>query len=251
MLLLLAACFRTVPTTVSVEPIAEPGAFPFDLYDEAFAGRVTEDGLIDYAAIRDDRATFDRFLGHVAEVSPRSDPALFPTEADALAFWLNAYNGLAVRGVLDRPDLDTVDAIKVDFFYATRYRIGGEKVSLYTLENGILRQDFAEPRIHFFLNCQSWSCPPFPAEAIRPDTLDATLEAFTTAFVNDAKHVAVDGDTVAVSAIFKWYDTDFGGREGIVPFLQRYRDDVADDARVVFKDYDWALIAQPGRGPGA
>lgn len=249
--LVLSGCFKTVAPTVSVDPIDEPGAFPYDLYDATFDGRVTDDGLIDYAAIRDDRDSLDQFLGHVAAVSPASDPALFPSEAHALAFYLNAYNGLAVQGVLDRPDITSVIDIKLDFFYTTRYRIGGDKVSLYTLENGIVRSDFDDPRIHFFLNCQSWSCPPFPGKAIRPDTLDATLDAFSKAFVTDAKHVQLDGNSLAVSSIFKWYSGDFGGEEGIIPFIQNYRDDIPDDAELSFKEYDWALIKQPGRGPDA
>jgi hypothetical protein len=244
-------CFKTVAPTLSVDPITEPGSFPYDLYDQVFSSRVTDDGLIDYAAIRDDREPLDRFLGHVAAVSPASDPALFPSDDHALAFYLNAYNALAVQGILDRPDIVTVDDNKVEFFYTTRYRIGGDKVSLYTLENGIIRDQFDEPRIHFFLNCQSWSCPPFPPKAIRPDAVDTTLNAFTEQFMADPKHVELKGDTLEVSSIFKWYAGDFGGQEGIVPFIQQYRDDIPDGVQLVFKDYDWTLIEQPGKGPDA
>ncbi len=249
---LLTGCFRVAPPPQEVLPVASADAFPYDAYDAAFAGRVTEAGMIDYAGVRDARAdSLDVFLANIAASSPVSHPALFPTDDHALAFYLNAYNALAVQGVLDRPSITTVDTIKVNFFYTTRYRIGGDKVGLYTLENGIIRKQYGDPRIHFFLNCQSASCPPFPARAVRAADLDVTLDAATAAFVRDPAHVSVGADgTVAVSAIFKWYAEDFGGETGILPFIHRYNSAIPTSAPLTFKDYDWALIAQPGRGPG-
>lgn len=245
-------CFRVVAPPAKVEPVTTAGDFPYALYDAVFAEHVTSDGLIDYAAVRDDRAAkLDLFLGHIARTSPTSHPGIFPTDAHALAFYLNAYNAIAVQAVLDRPEISTVDAIKVNFFYTTRYRIGGDKVSLYTLENGIIRKRFEDPRIHFFLNCQSASCPPFPAVAVRPETLDETLDSATRAFVQDEAHVrALPDGSVAVSSIFKWYAGDFGGANGILPYIRQYRDELPESATVTFLAYDWALIAKPGRGPG-
>jgi hypothetical protein len=249
--LALTGCFKVVPPPVKVEAVASADAFPYDLYDSAFSERVV-DGLIDYATIRDERGrALDVYLGHIAASSPVSTPELFPSDDHELAFYLNAYNALAVQGVIDRPDITTVLDIKVDYFYSTRYRIGGEKVSLYTLENGIIRKGYNDPRIHFFLNCQSMSCPPFPAQAIRPASLDATLDAVTAAFVKDPAHVELQPDgSVAVSSIFQWYAEDFGGESGVRPFIHRYNPDVPAEGAVTYKTYDWTLIAQPGRGPG-
>jgi hypothetical protein len=235
-----------------VEPIATPGAFPHDLYDQAFADRVTDDGFIDYAALQANGGTLHTYLGHVAAVSPHSDPELFPTDDHALAYWLNAYNALAVQGILDRPDIVSVIAQKVEFFFRQRYRMGNEKVSLYKLENGIIRSEFGDPRIHFWLNCQSISCPAFPAAAVRPDTLDAQLDAATTAFVRNPAHVEIQADgSIAVSSIFQWYADDFGGEAGVLPFIHGFRSDVPEEGTITYKDYDWGLIQQPGKGPDA
>ena len=248
----LAGCFKVAPPPTRVDAVDSADAFPYDLYDAAFATRV-DDGLIDYATVRDGRAEdLDLFLGHIAAVSPANDPELFPSKNHELAFYLNAYNALAVQGVLDRPDMTSVIDIKVEYFYATRYRIGGDKVSLYTLENGIVRKDYEDPRVHFFLNCQSLSCPAFPSNAIRPDSLDATLDAVTAAFVKNKSNVEVMGDgSVAVSSIFQWYADDFGGEAGVLPFIHRYNPDVPEKGTITYKTYDWSLIKQPGRGPDA
>lgn len=252
LLLGLLACFKTAAVEVRVDPIEAPGSFPYDLYDEAFSGRVTEDGLIDYASLQADGTALDTFIGHVAAVSPHGEPELFPSDDHALAYWLNSYNALAVQGVLDRPEMNSVIDRKVEFFYSQRYRMGSEKVSLYTLENGIIRKEFGDPRIHFWLNCQSISCPAFPPTAIRPDTLDAQLDAATTAFVTNEAHVEVLADgRIAVSSIFQWYAEDFGGEQGVLPFIHRYHEAIPETGELVYKDYDWGLIEQPGRGPDA
>ncbi|MCA9566191.1 MAG: DUF547 domain-containing protein [Myxococcales bacterium] len=246
---LLAGCFKTVEPRVEVEAPASADAFPWDLYDRAFSGRV-DGGLIDYRTLQDDPEALDRFIGNLAVVSPASHPELFPTKEAALAYWLDAYNALAVRGVLDRPEMVSVIDDKVEYFYSTRYRIGGQKVSLYKLENGIIRAEFADPRVHFFLNCQSMSCPAFPSQAVRPETVDAALEEATRAFVNDPAHVQVMEDgTVAVSSIFQWYAEDFGGEAGVLPFVHRYNGLVPAEGKVTYKEYDWTLIAQSGRRP--
>ena len=243
--LLLTACFSFAKPAVMADEPPPPGAFPHDLLDDALAEYVDERGYIDYDGLRADREPLDRYLGYVAAYSPRNDPELFPTEDDALAYYLNAYNALAVRGVLDRPEMESVNDIKVDYFYYTRYSLGGRKVSLYKLENGIIRDQFMDPRIHFYLNCQSVSCPTFPRQAIRADTLDSRLDAMTAAFVNDPDHVSVrDDGTVEMSSIFDWYAEDFQPAGGPLNFAREYRPELPANAEIAFKSYDWGLIEQ-------
>lgn len=249
--LLLTGCLKTVPPTTTVEPPQTDHGFPFHLYDAVFEGTVDVAGFIDYAAIRDDRDALSTYLAYVAAVSPDSHPELFDGREAELAYWIGAYNGLAVRGVIDRPELTSVIDIKVEYFYGTRYRMGGSKVSLYKLENGIIRDRYADPRIHFYLNCQSLSCPAFPKIGATPDNVDALLDEATTAFVNDPAHVSVrDDGTIEVSSIFDWYASDFDAAGGVLPFIHAYRDDIPEAGEVTFKTYDWTLIAQDGRGPG-
>jgi hypothetical protein len=44
-------------------------------------------------------------------------------------------------------------------------QIGGREISLYRLENGIIRKRFPDPRLHFALNCASLGCPRMPRQA--------------------------------------------------------------------------------------
>jgi hypothetical protein len=94
-----------------------------------------------------------------------------------------------------------------------------------------VRKRFAEPRVHFALNCASASCPRLPGESFRPESLESQLARETSRFL--AEHVEVQGDTVYLSRIFERYAEDFQpdpatwvGRAG---------------KRVEFREYDWSL----------
>ncbi len=247
MLMTTGCFFKTVHPTV--EETAPEGTFGHERWAAVLAEHVDEAGLVDYAGLQADRETLDRYVAQLAAASPDSHPDLFPTEDAALAYWINAYNALAVTAVIDRPGLQTVVDKKVEFFYRTRYPLGGEPVSLYKLENGIVRERFAEPRIHFALNCQSASCPQFPARPFPAEGLDAMLAEVTVAFVNDPDNVRVQDGVVHVSQIFEWYAKDFEAAGGALGFVRQYRPELPADAEVRYIPYDWTLIAQPGRRP--
>lgn len=246
--LVLAGCFHTVRPHVKVEPVTAPGTFPHEILDGVLSAHV-RDGRVDYRAIQADRAAIDTYVAHLAAVSPSSDPALFPTTDHQLAYWINAYNALAITAVIDRPGLGTVVDDKVDFFYSTRYLLGGEKVSLYRLENGIVRPTFRDPRVHFALNCQSGGCPVLPSRAFPADGLDAFLEAETRTFCTNPEKVRVEGNVVHASQIFEWYADDFESAGGALGFLRKYRTDIPEGATLTYIPYDWTLIAVDGGRP--
>lgn len=243
-------CFKYERPAMVAESAPEAGKFPHELFGEAIAGRVSDDGLIDYQAIQADRAKLDEYLGYVAKVSPESNPELFPSKDHELAYYINAYNAIAIRGVIDRPGLKSVNDIKVEYFYFTRYRIGGRKLDLYRLENAVVRERYKDPRIHFALNCQSGGCPFFPTTPFPAEGLDAFLDTQTRRFMDSPLKVRLrDDGVVEISQIFEWYASDFAEAGGALAFVRRYRPELPADAKVEFIPYDWSLITQAGKGP--
>ena len=59
-------------------------------------------GRVDYASAKSDRASLQRYIAAIGATSPDAAPALFPTERDRLAYWINAYNAWVLHVVLDR-----------------------------------------------------------------------------------------------------------------------------------------------------
>ena len=134
---------------------------PFNPYEEALPGweatlqaHVDELGRIDFYAVAEAPEDLVVFVTAIAAVSPQNHPDLFPTRAHVIAYHINAYNALAMQGVLERgiPDGFTSFFSRASFFRFRGVAIGGEKTNLYTYENQVIRR-LQEPRTHFALNC--------------------------------------------------------------------------------------------------
>ncbi|MDT8321970.1 MAG: DUF547 domain-containing protein [Xanthomonadales bacterium] len=213
---------------------------------------VDEQGRIDFTALSAAHAELDRFVEFIARFSPASHPDLFPSRADQLAYHLNAYNALAMQGVIDRGIPEDFDGFfkRLSFFKLRKIVVGGEKTSLYDYENGVIRP-LGEARVHFALNCMVRGCPRLPREPFRAGSLERQLQDATVEFFSREKNIRVDAykGTVHLSWILDYYMDDFIGadkRRALIGYVNRYRAvPVPEDYRVKFMPYDWTVNRQP------
>ena len=224
---------------------AEPD---WDLYDNVLAKHVKQgakDGvtlnLVDYQALANDKA-FAQVIASIAEF----DTAQLTNREEKVAFYINAYNILALKIVADNWPLDSIKDIGNFFKPVWKHdagKINDRKASLDEVEHEILRK-MGEPRIHFAIVCASVSCPDLRTEAFRANKLEAQLEQQSKSFLsNPMKGLQVDGRQVEVSKIFKWFEDDFEDHGGIVAFIKRYVDLPEDaDVRPTI-DYNWSVNA--------
>lgn len=252
----LAAILAVVPA-----PAGAAETFSHADWERVLERFVDQRGFVDYRRLAEDRGTFDRYIARLRAHSPQSDPELFPTEDDELAYWINAYNAWVFWGVLDRgPDIDSVWGFLgtgTSFFSGMDIELGGRETDLKALEDEVIRARYGDARIHAALNCASVSCPRLPREAFTGPELDRQLDAAMHEFVTDPKHLKVDrgAKTVTVSKIFEWYAGDFladakerGARDpGLIDYLNLYRGEAGKIPRtyeVEFFDYDKGLNDQ-------
>jgi len=246
------------PPEYATVPLAEIEPVPFShgALDAVRRRYVNDVGLVDYAALSEDTPDLDRYLEQVARVSPHSNLATFPGEAEALAYWLNAYNAHMMRAILDAYPVDSPMDIEPSVFNAQTRTCGGEDLSLNQMEH-VIRDEFLDPRIHFVLNCASMSCPWLPQECVDPARLDEQLDHETRRFLAAEEHLMLDEKegVVYLSAIFNWYEEDFlrwlrevkGVEEPtLLDYVQLYAPpDVAKridpGMEVRWQDYDWRL----------
>ena len=176
--------------------------FSHDDWTGVLSRFVDSHGLVNYDALADDRAAFDRYIAAVETTSPKSNSELFPSRNHTLAYYINAYNALVFKGVLARgPERKSVwrGAISgLKFFVMMKVVVGGESMSLKALEDKIVRAQFSDPRIHAALNCASISCPRLPRQAFEAASLDASLDAAMQGFVSESTNVTVDADSAEV-----------------------------------------------------
>ncbi len=184
--------------------------------DSVMRNFVDARGRVDYGALARDRTQLERYFALVAAYSPDSHPHLFATSNQALAYWINAYNGAVLAAVTRNYPIRGVGDVgwslmKIGFFVQQQFTFGGATMNLYDLEHKVIRDRFRDPRIHFAINCASVGCPRLPQHAFRASDLDARLDEETRRFFAEERNVRIDhaARTVHLSAILDWYADDF------------------------------------------
>lgn len=246
---------------VLLSGLSPTGAQTFDhaAFTSILQRYVDNRGMVDYAALKANRAPLDAYIARLEAAQPRQ-----LSRDEQLAFWINAYNALTLRLVIDHypvPSILRITRVRIPGmaafipgvnspFARNVTRIGGTRLSLDDIEHGIIRREFTEPRIHFAVVCAAVSCPPLRREAYTGARLDAQLQDQGIRFLTDrALNRIPDGDgQVALSKILDWYKQDFGPSNAdllraLAPFFSgemRARLERGSD-RVRFLDYNWSL----------
>ena len=224
-----------------------PGAAPAGEGAWAAVLRERVDGLgrVDFAGLARAPAALDAYVAHIA-ATPWDG---FTDPAERLAYMINAYNALAMWGIVQRgipARLSLLD--RVAFFKLTRMVIGGRAISLYDYENDVIRP-IGEARVHFALNCMAVSCPRLPQEPFTGARLGGQLEAAARLFFGEPRNLAVDpaAGTMTVSAILEFYTADFlRHAPSLAAYVSRHHTPaVPPGLRTVFYQYDWTVNAQP------
>jgi hypothetical protein len=247
LVVILAGCSTTPRTFQPADPIA-PDQVSHQAWDQIVQAHV-RDGQVDYPAIQDS-SQLDGYLGELNRI----DPAKLPTRQHQLAFWINAYNAFAVKGIVDHYSPMTLWG-RYRYFIGRDYQIGGAAINLYDLEREVLIKQFHEPLIHFAIVCASTSCPKLQPWAYQPDQLDRQLDRVARAFIHDPTHNRFDRaqKVASLSMIFQWFEKDFADAAGsVLAYIARYVDDselakelTQPGYRIEYIEYDWSLNGVP------
>ena len=177
---------------------------------------VSDSGQVDYEGFIADSVLLNQCLAHFSKYPPGKNW----TEAEKLAYWINAYNIFTIKLIVDHYPLKSIKDIgdglpminspwDIKFF-----KIGNIDFDLNTIEHEILRKQFNEPRIHFAINCASISCPKLRTEAFTAQKLEAQLEEQTTDFINNPDKNSINDKETKLSKIFDWFQSDFTKKNG-------------------------------------
>ena len=202
-------------------------------------------GRIDFESLRQNHADLDLVVAFVAAVDPFLQPRQFPDKYSRLAFYINAYNALAMYRVVHASVPESLGGLrKFIFFHFRTFAVGGKSISLYKFENDVIRR-LGDERIHFALNCVVVSCPRLPRVAFSAATLDGQLDTAARTFIGDTRNVWIDyaNREVWLSAIFDFYTQDFlAHASSLIAYVNRYRAaQVPADFNVRFLEYHWTV----------
>ena len=209
----------------------------FNKADSFFSTHVRA-GRVDYSAIKSDQAALQELLTLAEGIAVTPENA-----SEYQAFWINGYNLLVIKSVVDNHPLKSPLDVG-GFFDKIKHNIGGTKITLNDIENKLLRGKFPkEPRFHFVLVCAGLGCPPIISEAYLPSKLESQLEEQTTKALNDPQFIRVNKNKVKISQIFEWYTGDFTqDGKSLVDFINLYKTDkLAEKSKVSYYPYNWTL----------
>ncbi len=187
-------------------------------WDQLLQKYVDKNGRVNYQALlasTTDSRALDRYLDQLSSAS-----ATTPASRNAqLAFWINAYNAVTVKGILrEYPTSSirnhTARLIGYNIWHDLQLYVGGTPHSLDQIEHKILRK-MGEPRIHFAIVCASIGCPRLLDRAYVADKLDEQLESNAKDFFARRQNFVHDasGARFQISAILDWFGEDFGANQ--------------------------------------
>jgi len=237
---------------------------------------VDDKALVDYKRLKADRGRLDAFVRSMGALDRKVYEGW--GEAEKIAFWLNAYNALTLKAIIDnypikptfparlRHPNNSIRQIK-GVWDKLKFRVMGRQMTLDDIEHETLRKDFNEPRIHLALVCAAMGCPPLRNEPFTGEKLNEQFGDQASRFLGNAKKFRVDRrkKRVYLSPIFKWFGDDFvktyaqrgkvrGHSKSERAVLNYVSGHVSEadagylataDYSVRYLDYDWSLNEQP------
>ncbi len=217
------------------------------IFDELLKRNVSENGLVDYKGFINDKAKLEQYLEILSKNAPDREKW---SEEEQLAYWINVYNAFTIKLIVDNYPVESIQdlhpTVKIPLvntvWHKKFFQIGGKDASLDEVEHKILRKEFDEPRIHFAVNCASYSCPPLLNEAFVAEKIDKQLESQVKKFINDKRHNKITPDKIEISQIFSWFKGDFTNKGSLIDYLNQYSNvKINPDAKVSNIKYDWSL----------
>lgn len=197
----------------------------------------------------DDKESLNAYLSQLQKIKVSS-----LNRDEQKAFWVNLYNALTVKIILDHYPVKSIMDIDISpgFFSngpwdAKLIQVEEEEVSLNDIEHRILRPIFNDNRLHYALNCASIGCPNLRPVAFTLRNTEELLETGAREYINSPRGAQIIKGKLQVSSIYKWFQPDFGDSErGVISHLQKYaRNNLAETLKTYNKglrfDYDWNL----------
>jgi hypothetical protein len=171
----------------------------------------TRDGSVYYRALASDRAAFDRYLASLDV--PKATIESWP-KADQEAFWINAYNALVLKTVIDHypikgksPDYPANSIRQIPgSFEQVKHRVGERSLTLDEIEKTVI-SGFGDARMILALGRAARGSGRLRSEVYRASTLNTQLDEALTEFVTrpTCLHVDREANLVEVSPLVSWH----------------------------------------------
>jgi hypothetical protein len=242
-------------------------------YDQILDTNV-RDGFVYYRALKSDRAKLDAYLTLVA-----TTPADTLSRDEQLAFWLNAYNALVLKTVIEHyPILGHATEYPgrsirqiPGAFDRLQHRVAGRMMTLDQIEQTVL-PTFRDPRVYLAIGRGAVGGGRLRSEAFLPARLEAQLTEVAHECTSRPECIQIDREQnkIGVTPIFSWREKEFVAayaesappvfkdrspiERAVLAFVEPKllpgeKEFVAKNQfQVTYRPFDWTLNDLTGRG---
>lgn len=212
---------------------------------------------MDYKNLTKEESRLDRVLENFEKVTRKEFSSWSSNQR--LSFLINAYNAFTLKLIVKRYPVKTIKEIGIWFFgkpvhspwEKKFFSLFGEETNLDTIEHGVIRKDYSEPRIHFALVCASVGCPKLQSTPFIPTMIEEQLGKAARVFLGDSEKNKFNPEKnqMQLSQIFEWYGEDFGSdkKAQIKTILdlggrsKNWEHNNLDQVDISYLEYDWRL----------
>lgn len=150
--------------------------FNHHIWHEVVSEFSDREGRVNFTGLRAYPKRLNQYLQQLETVSPVSEPDYFPTRDDVVSYWINAYNAVALRLILDAYPVEQLAQIP-DLAQNPRYYLGGTPYTLEELKAQLLQAAPSRQTEALALAITTYrkSDPPLLHQAYRADILEEQL----------------------------------------------------------------------------
>ncbi len=197
---------------------------------------VSNAGNVGYDKIKVNKSELELIANNFVENKPTDKWS----KNEKMAYYINVYNVFTIKSIVDNYPVKSIKDIS-NVWDKKIIQQGKILYSLSDIENKILRK-MGDPRIHFAINCASFSCPKLDNEVYTSEKLNSQLDAVAKDFINDKSKNIITATEIKISNIFDWYSGDFNDDGSIIDYLNKYSKTTIDKkAKTRFLEYNWSL----------
>tara|TARA_B100000780_G_scaffold43210_1_gene26798 strand:- start:775 stop:1470 length:696 start_codon:yes stop_codon:yes gene_type:complete len=170
-------------------------------------------------------------------VLKQNHPQEYWSKNQIKAYWINTYNALTIKIILDNFPIKSIKDIK-NPWNDIIIKYDSKSYSLDEIEHNILRK-MNDPRIHFAINCASISCPKLLNKAYMPHKVEKQLDQASKRFLKSSNEI--DKNEIKISKIFLWFKKDFGNTKNLLNFIEKYSSIKLANPKIKYLEYNWKL----------
>lgn len=160
---------------------------------------------VDYRALAENHEDLDQFITYVSRLSVAEVDGM--TENERLAFWINTFNALTLKAIIDAWPVMSIKGI--DGYREKLWTVAGRQVTLDHIRLKILGEDIGDPRA-ILATCDG-TAGAFP---LRPylflaDKIQAQLDQLSKEAVNDKEFTVLRAEQkgLDINLNFYWFRT--------------------------------------------